>query len=48
VAIVFLVELQNELDMLYGLLGLLGFIGVLMLAIKIYKHKRLQLEKKQS
>jgi hypothetical protein len=48
VAIVFLVELQNELDMLYGILGLLGFIGVLMLAIKIYKHKRLQFEKNQN
>lgn len=48
VAIVFLVELQNELDMLYGILGLLGFIGVLMLAIKIYKHKRLLFEKNQT
>ena len=48
VAIVFLVELQNELDMLYGILGLLVFVGVLMLAIKLYKHKRLQLEKKQN
>jgi hypothetical protein len=48
VAIVFLVELQNELEMLYGILGLLGLIGVLMLAIKIYKHKRLQFEKNQN
>lgn len=47
VAIVFLVELQNELDMLYGILGILGLIAVLMLAIKIYKNRRIQFEKQR-
>ena len=45
VAIVFIVELQNTLDMLYGLLGLMGLIAVLMIAIKIYKRKRLAFER---
>lgn len=45
VAIIFIVELQNTLDMLYGLLGLLGLIAGLMVAIKIYKRNRHAFEK---
>lgn len=40
VAIVFLVELRNALDMAWGLLGLLGFVILLMTAIRIYKRIR--------
>lgn len=40
VAIVFIIELQNSLSWLYGVLGVLGFALVLMLAIRIYKKLR--------
>ncbi len=40
VAIVFIIELQNSLSWLYGVLGVLGFALILMLAIKIYKKVR--------
>jgi len=40
IAIVFLVEFQNTLGMLYGLAGLFLLIAVLMAAIKIYKLLR--------
>jgi protoporphyrinogen IX oxidase len=40
VSIVFLVVLKSTLSMLWGLLGLLLFIGVLLLAIRIYKRIR--------
>lgn len=39
-AIVFLVELRNTVDMLWGLVGLAGLIIVLMLAIRAYKSMR--------
>ena len=41
IAIIFIVELQNALDLLYGLLGLLAFILILMMAIRIYKKFRI-------
>jgi putative membrane protein len=40
VAIVFLVEMKNELSALYGLLGLIALIITLILAINIYKRLR--------
>ena len=40
IAIVFLVEFQNTISMLYGLAGLAVLIAVLMAAIKIYKLLR--------
>jgi len=40
IAIVFLVEFQNTLSMLYGLAGLFVLIALLMSAIKIYKLLR--------
>lgn len=40
VAIVFIIELQNSLSWLYGVLGVLGFALVLMVAIRIYKKLR--------
>jgi len=42
VAIIFIVELQNTLQMLYGLLGMLALILVLTIAIRIYKKQRLK------
>jgi len=41
VAIVFLVTLKSVLDMVWGLAGLFALIVVLMIAIKIYRKKRL-------
>ncbi|OUR98727.1 protoporphyrinogen IX oxidase [Halobacteriovorax marinus] len=41
-AIVFLVILQDILSMWKGVLGLLAFSGVLMVAIKAYKQKRVE------
>jgi len=40
VAIVFLVEMKNELSALYGLLGLIALIVALVIAIRIYKNLR--------
>lgn len=40
IAIVFLVELRNALDMMWGIVGLFAFIAVLMIAIKVYKRIR--------
>lgn len=40
VAIVFIIELQNSISWLYGVLGVLGFALLLMVAIKIYKKIR--------
>ena len=40
VAIVFLIELKNTANMLYGLLGLLLLAVIMMIAVKIYKRKR--------
>ena len=40
-AIVFLIVLQDMVSMVYGVVGLLLFSGILMLAIKLYKNKRL-------
>jgi len=39
-AIVFLVILKNTIDWIYGLLGLFLLIGMLLMAIKIYKQSR--------
>lgn len=41
VAIVFLVTLKSVLDMVWGLVGLLIFTLVLLIAIKLYRKKRL-------
>ena len=40
VAIVFLIEIKNTANMLYGLLGLLLLAVIMMIAVKIYKRKR--------
>lgn len=40
VSIVFLVELKNSIDMLYGLAGLVALIVVLFAAIRVYKILR--------
>lgn len=40
IAIIFLVELRNTIDMVWGLIGLFAFIAVLMTAIKVYKRMR--------
>ena len=42
VAIIFIVELQNALQMLYGLLGMLGLILILTVAIRVYKKMRIK------
>ena len=39
-AIVFLVILKNTIDWIYGLLGLFLLIGMLLMAIKLYKQSR--------
>lgn len=39
-AIVFLVILKNTIDWIYGLLGLFLLIGMLLMAIKLYKKSR--------
>ncbi len=41
ISIVFLVVLKSHLSMLWGLIGLIVFSAVLMIAIKLYKKKRL-------
>lgn len=40
VAIVFLVELKNAANMLYGLLGLVVLSVIMMLAVRLYKKRR--------
>jgi protoporphyrinogen IX oxidase len=40
VAIVFLVELKNAANMLYGLLGLVILSIIMMLAVRLYKKRR--------
>ncbi|GAB4399459.1 MAG: protoporphyrinogen oxidase HemJ [Microscillaceae bacterium] len=40
VAIVFIVELQNALNWIWGVLGLLAFALVLMVAIRLYRKAR--------
>lgn len=40
VAVVFLVELQNSLSAVWGIVGLVAFSVLLMLAIRIYKNYR--------
>lgn len=40
VAIIFLVELRNTMDMVWGLVGLVAFVAILMLAIRLYKRLR--------
>lgn len=40
VAVVLLVVVKQELSALWGLLGLAAFIGILLLAIQIYKYLR--------
>ncbi len=39
-AIVFLVELKNMVDMLYGFFALIGLAIILMIAIKLYRKSR--------
>ncbi|TNE30759.1 MAG: CopD family protein [Bacteroidetes bacterium] len=46
IAIVFLVELRNTIDMLWGIVGLFVFIAVLMTAIKVYKKIRTSPQKR--